>query len=296
MKLLLSGITGYVGGNVARTFRDAWHTVHGLVRDEAGEALCLDMGLTPHRLDGNAARLPELFERERFDGVIHLAACSRAEHTYADISELIDTNVLFGTRLLESCVRSGTRWFVNTGTFWQHYRNENYSPVNLYAATKQAFEDVARYYWEAADLNFATLVLFDTYGPDDPRPKLLKRLLEIAGTDEQQDLTPGDQLVDLVHVDDVAAGYLRLAECLHEDETREFKGRTFALSSGSRRTLREVLALFEEASGRSLPVRWGGRPYRPREVMRPWDGGTPPPGWEPKIPLEEGLRRILDAT
>jgi nucleoside-diphosphate-sugar epimerase len=59
--------------------------------------------------------------------------------------------------------------------------------------------------------------------------------------------------------------------------------------------LREVVLVFEEAAGTKLPIEWGGRPYRSREVMRPWDRGRPVPGWRPRVGLLDGIRRTLAA-
>jgi nucleoside-diphosphate-sugar epimerase len=58
--------------------------------------------------------------------------------------------------------------------------------------------------------------------------------------------------------------------------------------------LREVVATLEQVAGRSLPIAWGARPYRDREVMEPWTG-LPVPGWQPEVTLEAGLRALLEA-
>ena len=76
-----------------------------------------------------------------------------------------------------------------------------------------------------------------------------------------------------------------------------FKGKIdkcaqYAVSSGDPMPLREVVELFEKVKGRPLPVQWGKRPYRKREVMVPWNRGEKLPGWEPKISLSEGMSHI----
>jgi hypothetical protein len=48
----------------------------------------------------------------------------------------------------------------------------------------------------------------------------------------------------------------------------------------------------EQATGTALAASWGARPYRAREVMTPWAGGEPLPGWRAAIPLEEGLAAL----
>jgi hypothetical protein len=55
-------------------------------------------------------------------------------------------------------------------------------------------------------------------------------------------------------------------------------------------SLKELIKLYERVVGTLLPVELGGRPYRRREVMVPWDLGEVLPGWKPKIALEKGIR------
>jgi nucleoside-diphosphate-sugar epimerase len=59
---------------------------------------------------------------------------------------------------------AGIRRLVNAGTTWQHYLGQVYDPVNLYAATKQAFEAILKFYTSTRDFQAITLELTDTYG------------------------------------------------------------------------------------------------------------------------------------
>ncbi len=67
---------------------------------------------------------------------------------------------------------------------------------------------------------------------------------------------------------------------------------TYAVSSGAPVKLRELVEIYERITGNGLPIAWGGRPYRQREVMVPWNKGKPLPGWKPKVHLEEGIRNL----
>ena len=69
-------------------------------------------------------------------------------------------------------INAGCYRMVNTGTSWQHYENSDHRPSNLYAATKQAFEEILNFYATAYPLRVCSLHLSDTYGPNDIRPKL----------------------------------------------------------------------------------------------------------------------------
>ena len=177
---------------------------------------------------------------------------------------------------------------INTGTSWQNSSGDSYDPVNLYAATKQAFEDILSYYTRAAGIEALTLRLFDSYGPGDKRRKILRLLLECLRTGEPLAMSPGEQVLDLVHVDDICRAFLRAAELLPEKPAT----RVYAVSGGQRRTLRQVVATLEEAAGRRIPVQFGAVPYRKREVMNPWVGPLLP-GWEPQVDLLTGFKKLL---
>jgi nucleoside-diphosphate-sugar epimerase len=70
---------------------------------------------------------------------------------------------------------------------------------------------------------------------------------------------------------------------------------SYAVTGGQRKTLRQVVATLESMAGETLPIQWGARPYRPREVMHLWNGPVLP-GWQPEISLEEGFAALLRET
>ncbi len=230
-------------------------------------------------------------ERSRPQVVFHLASLFLARHTSEQVIPLLQSNVLLGTQLLEAMRVAGVHSLINTGTCWQHFEGETYAPVNLYAATKQAFEDVLTYYVEAAGVRSVTLSLFDTYGRGDLRNKLLPSLLNCLETGNTLEMSPGDQVLDLLHIDDLCTAYLQAAELVRDLECAPAV--TYAVSGGQRRTLREIAALLEQVAGQPLRVAWGARSYREREIMQPWSG-TPLPGWTPRIDLRDGLHSLLE--
>ncbi|RJO59339.1 NAD(P)-dependent oxidoreductase [Candidatus Parcubacteria bacterium] len=292
MKLLISGATGFVGKHLVKNLREAGHEISIITRPTSKEKS--PDGVKNFVFDGQIESLIKFLKANEFEGVIHLASLFLAQHTSGDIQVLINSNVLFSTLLLEAAVKSNVPWFINTGTFWQHYQNAEFSPVNLYAATKQAFEDIAKYYFETSEINFVTLKLSDTFGPNDTRPKIFNLWLKISKTQEALEMSPGEQIIDISYIDNVIDGYMRLVELLSQDKKKQLKGRSFAIKSAERTTLKELSIIFEEVTGRKLNINWGARPYRPREVMLPWEKGETIPGWKPKISLREGIKRTFN--
>lgn len=101
-------------------------------------------------------------------------------------------------------------------------------------------------------------------------------------------MSPGEQMIDLVHIDDVVRAYLLAAYSLRKQSV----GHThYGVSSGAPISLKELVAVFEEATQISLPVTFGGRPYRAREVMVPWSKYPTVPKWRPQVPIKTGIQK-----
>lgn len=292
-KFLITGGTGYVGRRLAEKLQAGGADVHLLLRKNSDEKklgkLCETS--TVYRWDGDTRQLIEILKKIQPDLVFHLAGKVIVEHQSEEIDELIQSNIHFGVQLLEAMAQSGTKYLVNTGTYWDRFHGSDYNPVNLYAATKKAFEDILRFYSEAHGLRFVTLKLYDVYGPQDPRGKIFNLLEQAMTSKIPVALTPGEQRLDLVYIDDVVEAFCRAAEILEKSSAGELK-ECYAVSSGRHISLKQVVQTFERIAGQSVPVIWGGKPYRVREVMIPWKGESLP-GWKARIDLEAGLGRIL---
>lgn len=285
MNILLTGATGFIGHRLLKELQKT-DKVFILLRPESNrEGLCEDQVF---EFSDNVDQLINYIIKNKIDGIVHLASLYLAQHEAEQIKELILSNIYLGTALLEAAKSTKLKWFLNTGTIWQNYMPEtkDYNPVNLYAATKQAFVDVAKYYIETSDLRFCTLKLCDTYGPNDTRRKILALFNHIAQTGETLSMSLGEQKIDLLHIDDVVAGFLKLISLLNSNVDLKSE---YILSSGRYISLRDLAQLYMNVSGQKIRICWGGREYREREVMLPWQEGVVLPDWESLKPLEIGV-------
>lgn len=293
MKILISGGTGFIGTNLIERLLKDGHTVYLVVR-KTTKKNNLRKEVLQHVFGGSTKDMTDFMKREKFDGVIHLASLFLAQHTQDTVKDLIDSNVLFGTQLLDASVAAHIPWFINTGTFWQHYNNKKYSPVNLYSATKQAFEVLAQYYLETSSINFVTIKLCDTYGSSDTRPKIFNLLSKISTSKETLDMSPGGQLLNINHIDDVINGYMRMVMLISQPKTaKKLRGKSFAISAKKVISLKKLVTIFEKVTKTKLSINWGGRGYRPREVMVPWNKGNLIPGWKQSVSLEDGIKKSI---
>jgi nucleoside-diphosphate-sugar epimerase len=288
-RVLITGSTGFIGSSlVAALSKEGWN-VHVLVREQS-KLPSLAATCTVHRFDGKMSSMNQIMSSSKPEAVIHIASQFLSEHTADDIDRLIESNILFGTQLLDSMARNGVRRILNTGTSWQHFQDKEFDPVNLYAATKQAFESIAEYYVQAHEFSVSTLYMFDTYGPGDTRKKLIPLLLDALMSGTELQMSPGEQLIDLLFVDDVTQAFSIEAKALM---LRGQSNLRFGLSSESRVTLKQLVGIFEQVAGKKLSINWGGRLYRNREVMTPWTKYNHLPNWAPKVNLISGIRRVI---
>ena len=289
--ICITGATGFIGSNLLESLQTLRGTsITAIARSKEACEKIKHLNAECYLDDGDTDHLIKYFQERKFDTVIHLASLYLKDHQSYQIENLISSNVLFGTRLLEASAKSAVKSFINTGTFWQHFGNKNYSPVNLYAASKQAFEMIARYYQESSGLLFTTLYLNDTYGPGDTRKKILNIWKAMKDSDSMT-MSPGEQKINLLHIQDVVCGYLRLIDLAQNGKL--LKNTAYVLKSNEELTLKQLAALFEQIAQKKLNINWGGLPYKDREIMDVWNGGTTVAGWEPMVSLTEGLQEFI---
>ena len=301
MKVLMTGITGFVGRHLGERLINDGHEVYAIVRptskiDSLSENLqrnvkfySYDKRITVLDIVTNLCK-----EGNRPEMVYHVASNFLTTHKFNEIQDLIQSNITFGAEILDAMATNKIYNLVNTGTAFQHCDDADYKPFNFYAATKECFEKIINFYKESAGLCCINLHLFDTYGAGDTRGKILNLLKKISETGETLKMSPGEQLIDIVYIDDIVDAFVLAGKYLAAGQY-ELCG-TYGLSSMNPIPLREVVRIFEEVSGKKLSIEWGGRPYRPREIMVTWKSFKVLPAWSPKINLNEGMKKFLGQT
>lgn len=293
VKILVTGATGFVGTHLVSSLLDNGYDVHCIVRGES-DTTDIDVRSSILRWDESISELMKYFEKENFNGVIHLASLFLSSHKCEDIENLISSNIRFGVYLLEASTKNNINWFINTGTFWQHYNSEDYNPVNLYSATKEAFMKVAKYYTEVCpNLIFSTIKLSDTFGPKDTRRKILNLWLENAKSGSQLEMSNGEQILDISYIKDVISAYILLVRKLSLDDRNKFQLKEYVVTNEEKISLRKLATLFEEVTLLKLNIKWGAQPYRKREVMIPFDKGKLVPGWKQKYSLHDAIKKTI---
>ncbi len=292
-KCIITGATGYIGSHVLKHLLGRGWDVSIIADPAFGYANIEEVKdkvtIFEYGNDSNIERLIAFFKDRDVDVVFHLAAAVITNCTSRDIPVIIQSNIQFGTEILEAMRHSSTRLIVTTGTYWQNYNNDDYNPVDLYAASKEAFEKIVQYYVDAHGIRTINLRLYDVYGEDDHRPKLWSHLRDIAGTNEVLNVSPGEQLLDVVHISDVCTAYEAAYDMLADN--KNIRNKVCGVCTGKQRTLKDLILLFERMIGKDINVNFGGKPYKSREVMKPKANYAKLPSWEARVSAEEGFSR-----
>ena len=290
-RALVSGVTGHLGRELAAQLAAAGVEVHGLIRQDTAFAQSRNDVVRLHQIDGSTERLVAIVREVRPDVVFHLAAVARREHHMADITPFITANVLFGAQLLESMRHSDCMRLVIAGSYLQHFNTDGYRAFNLYAATKQALEDIVAFYVDAFRLSAVRLTLPDIYSEHDTRSKLMTHVATAWATRTPLQLQSDEAWIDPLHVEDAAAACLRAAHLLETDLVARGSLIRYSVTSGQDVSATQLVRLFETHGDRQIPIRrgiaWAGN----RKIM-PWRGETLP-GWSARVALQEGIARIV---
>lgn len=290
-RALITGGTGYVGSRLARHLLEAGWDVDAVVRPDSDRRR-LPNAIACHVHDRSAAGMTRIVRDTVPDVVFHLASRTQPRHSTENMDDIVAANIGFGAQLLEAMASADVRCLIEAGTNWEFDAAGHFRPNTFYAATKQAFRVLADYYVQRHGISATTLLLYDVYGPDDWRGKFLSHLVNALKRNETMSATPGEQIVEFVHIDDVGRGFLLAAKELLRADTKPAL-RCYRLDSGRRLALREASELMMRLAGRPGCVRFGGRPYPPEQIMEPLATGPRPPGWAPEIPLEQGFSMLL---
>jgi len=292
--VLVTGGTGFVGSNLVTKLLSYKIMVHVIARmdSDLSELDTNNELLVVHIFDNKFETMNKIIKKSKPKIIFHLASLFIAEHKSNDIQSIIESNILFGTFLLEAMIKNDIKLLVNTGTSWEHQEDDSFKPVNLYASSKKAFSDIIYYYHDANNLSCITLKLFDTYGQNDKRNKLLSLLKKHALSGERLEMSQGEQLLDLVEINDVVNAFVCAGiKIIEKGEATICK--EYAISSGELISLKDLCVLVSEILEKKLNVIHGARPYRKREVMRPWQPLKILPNWKPEKNMYLSIKNFL---
>jgi nucleoside-diphosphate-sugar epimerase len=287
-KVIVTGGNGFIGSSLISRLVASEVEVHAIVNENHQRLDDILPSECIHVLRDGIGTAVEIVTSVNPDTIFHLAAVYAEPVSASCVLSMIDGNLTLGACLLFAATQCSSQpVFVNTGTYWQFDPNSVYAPNTLYAATKHAFQDLLFFYRTRLNVPSVSLILYDTFGEHDTRPKLWRRLTTAAPGDPIR-LSPGDQTIRLLHIDDTVNAFLRAAELLHQHADL---GPIYSVCSSAPVTLRSLVEELNREGNLGLDLQWGAVPYWEGQVLEPWVGDILP-GWAPRTNVLTALLRM----
>ena len=273
MRVLVSGATGFLGR----------HALSRLVTLQCEIVAVSGPNTAPLIRFRESPRVLWISPAEDLDSVpqvdciLHLATFFTTS-AKPSLSKLVESNLLLGLRLLELSRRDSSR-MVSTSTFWQldpRLRGLQYT------ATKKAMATMAATYAAAVELDYRELLIPDTYGPDDSRGKLIDKLLTAAACSSSLTLNSPNAFLYPMYVDDVVDALLLAVF------SQVFPS-VCQLNPMDRFSVQEIVEVVQLVTG-GPAVEYSDTDSESTETPRYRSAFPNPPGWKPKVALEEGIR------
>jgi nucleoside-diphosphate-sugar epimerase len=205
--ILITGASGFVGGHILNDCLKKNFNVYVIFRHSKKNINFIKKykkKIIPI-LYKNIYQIKNKLINYKIDYVVHCATHYIKKHTYNDIENIIKSNVLFSTVLLEAAVSIKIKKFINFGTVWQHFNGTKNLALNFYAATKQSFECIFNYYKnQYKKIKFYNILLTDTFGTNDKRKKLIPILVKSFKNKSQNKINiPKNLSMNLVDINEV---------------------------------------------------------------------------------------------
>lgn len=293
-KILITGSTGFVGRHLVPELLNEGYQILEITRNIEKSS----------KLFGNKTT-KLLYDDTNFKGkikefrpaiVIHLASYLTSSDNLNEITKLIDTNITFLSKILDAISNVNLELFVNTGSFAEYYFGDNeFMPSYFYAATKTASRAIVNYYSNAYNFKQTTIVPYTIYGGNSSQKKIIDIIYESTFSEKPLNLSPGDQVLDFIHIEDVTSFYIAVISNINRLPNKT----NFNLGTGKGHSIKEVARHIEKVTNRTTNIYWGGKAYRKSDVMYAvanHDTIIKNINWSPRISLKEGIKKTFKKT
>ncbi|MGD2172271.1 MAG: NAD-dependent epimerase [Gammaproteobacteria bacterium] len=327
MKLLVTGAAGFIGNALAKSLCERGDQVVGI--DNLNDYY--DVGLKQarlRRLEGrdnfqferldiaDSAALGDLFERYRFERVLHMAAQAGVRYSLKNPRAYVDSNLVGFANLLESCRhgRIGHLVYASSSSVYGSNLRMPFStadnvdhPLSLYAATKKANEAMAHSYSHLYGLPSTGLRFFTVYGPWG-RPDMSPILFAdaIMRSDPIRVFNQGHHRRDFTFIDDIVDGVIACLDRVPaanpdwsgldpDPASSSAPWKLYNIGRGEPVDLMHYIDLMERALGRTTTREL--LPAQPGDVENTWAdiaSLTADIGYQPRVSIEDGLQLFAD--
>ncbi|MDR2095431.1 MAG: NAD-dependent epimerase [Treponema sp.] len=328
MKILLTGTAGFIGFHLAEKLSALGHVVTGIDNINTYYDIALKEGRLKHsgidvpsikegiklpseKLENysfikmditDRAGLFNLFENERFDYAVHLAAQAGVRYSMENPYAYVESNIAGFLNILEACRHHHIKHLVFASSSSVYGLNEKVPfsvsdtadcPASLYAATKKSNELMAHSYSYLYQLPVTGLRFFTVYGPWG-RPDMAPFLFTKAILEDKpiRVFNRGNMKRDFTYIDDIIEGIIRILDRAPALSPAAYK--IYNIGYGKPVDLMSFIETIEKSAGKKarkelLPMQMGDVPFTWADTGE-LETDT---GYRPRISVEEGVPKFV---
>ena len=287
--VLLTGATGFLGSHLLEGLLKHGYQVVVLKRSTSNLWRIEHLAGHYKSYDVDTQPIEQAFEEQRIDCVIH-TACHYGRNG-DPINQIVESNLMYGLRILDACLKFNTDTFFNTDTLLQKH-------LNVYTLSKKQLVEWLEQ--QADKIQVVNLKLEHMYGPKDDTTKFVPWVIsQLQQNVAEIKLTKGEQQRDFIYIDDVVSAYLTLLE--KAPGLARFN--EFDVGTGQLVPVKSFLEQLKESyqanfGATATKLAFGEIPYREGEMMTVEvnNQGLLDLGWTPNTSLRQGLEKILKDT
>jgi len=314
-RLLITGISGFVGGHIVSYFaeHDNEYEIHGISRsipswDFVQAAQRRAVNLQFHAADLlDIPRIRSLIGEIQPDSILHMAAQSSvAESWSTPVSSFMNNTNIFlniidtvrendnGARVLS--IGSSEQYGIVSASDLPLTEESPQRPANPYAVARVAQEQLAKIYADGYGLDIYCTRSFNHCGPGQSDrfvvSAIAKQFAAIAHDIQEPIIHIGNGSIvrDFVDVRDVVAAYALLLG-------KGKRGQVYNVCSGTGRTIREIVTMLARIRGMDVGIREEQKQIRPIDNPRIIGNNRKIQhdlGWRPVIPFEQSLKSVYE--
>ncbi len=300
-RVLISGISGFIGSHLARRLVNEGSEVYGLVRNTSNLWRISDIK------NQVSIYYADLKDFESVKNIVHdvqplkifhLAAYVDVSRSFAVLDNIVKNNIKGSLNLLRALEGIDYDCFINTGTCEEYgdnpvpFREDQIpKPVSPYSASKVSVTMFCQMLYKTLGLPIVTLRPFLTYGPGQENNMLIPSVIKSVIKGESFEMTAGEQTREFNYVDDIVEGFIKAAT------TKKAIGEIINIGNGLEFKIKDVVKKILELMNSPFKPNIGVLGYRPGETWHFYCDNTKAMellGWGPRVNLEDGLKMTID--
>ena len=304
-KVLVTGVTGFIGRHVAARLIDMGYEVHSIERYVTGRYTIDSKRIMTHYANlTDYPAIKHIVKSIKPDYCMHIAAITPVAFGYEHFIEVNETNYLSTINLAESCYRDVPHFkqFIFAGTSEEYgmtltdrnsilTEESELHPNSPYAIAKVASDLYLKYMNEAYDFPCTILRPFNTYGRTDNKHFFIERTITQMLEGKNVYLGSKDAVRDWMYVDDHVDAYIKSIG------NEKAIGEVIQVCTGKGYTTQETANIIANLVGFEGEVIWNSTQMRPLDAKVLIGDNSKAKkilGWEPHYQLEEGLKKTID--